>query len=66
MRGLNVSGLALVSGHDVRGLNLAGLAVVADGEVRWVTATLGAVERSRYAGRSWMPEEGLEPPTRGL
>ena len=27
---------------------------------------LGAVERSRYAGRSWMPEEGLEPPTRGL
>jgi DMSO/TMAO reductase YedYZ molybdopterin-dependent catalytic subunit len=31
-----------------------------------IEPTLGAVERSRYAGRSWMPEEGLEPPTRGL
>ena len=31
-----------------------------------IEPALGAVERSRYAGRSWMPEEGLEPPTRGL
>jgi len=50
MRGMNVAGLALVSGQDLVWINIGGLAVVGGGKIDGVSLSAGAVESGLVRG----------------